>query len=149
VIEQRINILSDEVIKNADAICYTSNGITNSAGENIMGRGVALAFKVRFPGIQRAAGVQIKKSGNHVYLLAKREGVNIVSFPTKYNWRDDSDLALIIQSAKELMVMIKENDWKKIYLTRPGVGCGRLDWCSQVKPAIENILDSRVIICSL
>jgi hypothetical protein len=57
-------------------------------------------------------------------------------------------LELIKQSARELMALIEEQGWKQVYLPRPGCFLGRLDW-AQVKPAIENILDDRVIVCSL
>lgn len=133
----------------ADAICYTSNGNINSKGENVMGKGIALAFKTRFPGIQRAAGVQISKAGNHVCLLAKRDGVNLVSFPTKNNFWHNSDLGLIVQSAHELMALVEKQGWKCVYLPRPGTGLGGLNYDRQVKPAIENILDDRIIVCSL
>jgi len=148
MIEQRINILGDAVLKIADCICFTSNGIVKNNGELVMGCGVALAFKNYFPGIQRAAGIQVSKTGNHVYLLAKRDGVNIVSFPTKHHYKNPSDLKLIERSASELMALTTSNGWSKVFLPRPGCNMGRLHWPT-VKQTIEKILDDRIIICSL
>lgn len=146
MIEIQANILSNEILSIADAVCFTSNGMLTYKGELVMGAGIALSFKQKWPGIQRAAGIQVAKTGNHCYLLAKHDGVNIISFPTKNHWKYPSDLKLIIRSAQELMSLIKEHNWSRVYITRMGCGLGRLNW-NEVKNAVRDILDNRVIVC--
>lgn len=153
MIEERINILSDKAMRNADAICFTSNGVIKKNNELVMGAGIAKAFKNKFEDLPQIAGILVKLNGNicqkidkHIDMIIGQ--VNIVSFPTKHHWRDKSDINLIKKSAKELMALIEENNWKMIYLTRPGCGMGGLSW-KEVKLAIENILDDRVVIAYL
>lgn len=71
---------------------------------------------------------------------------HLVSFPTKDRVSEDSKLPLIVQSATELMNLVEQMDWTIVVLPRPGCGLGGLDWDTQVKPALEPILDDRVII---
>lgn len=134
--------------KDADAICFTSNGIVDSKNNLVMGAGVALAFKNKYPFLPQWIGKQVKKGGNHVYAQSTSRfspSLTLCSFPTKNDWRDPSDLNLIIQSANELVVLATTHSWKRIYLTRPGCGLGGLDW-KDVKAAISPILDDRFII---
>ena len=66
----------------------------------------------------------------------------IVKFPTKHDWRDYSDLNLIVQSCKQAMSICDKFGIRKFYLTKPGCANGRLDWESMVRP----IIDDRFII---
>ena len=147
--ELQINILSAEIIKLADALCFTANGVIKSSGSLVMGAGVAKAFAKRYTWLPSAAGKHVKESGNCVGTYwAAQDGTNIVSFPTKSHWHNASSITLIQQSAKELMELIEENKWRHTYLPRPGVGLGGLDW-QYVKSKLESILDDRVTICYL
>jgi O-acetyl-ADP-ribose deacetylase (regulator of RNase III) len=135
--------------KDADAICFTSNGVVKQNSELVMGAGVALAFKNKWPNLPKFFGKKVEKNGNHVYAQAislHAPTLFICSFPTKNNWQDPSDLKLIEQSANELVQVAKANGWKRVYLTRPGCGLGGLDWDTQVKPLISPILDNRFVI---
>lgn len=154
---QNIDILSDEVLNTADAIGFTSNGIVKKDGRLVMGAGVAKVFRDNVPNIDEEFGRLVKERGNVVcpslylvYLnsigLWKKETPWIFNFPTKHHWRDGSDLKLIQDSAKHLIHWINHGEWKNVYLPAPGTLNGGLSWVI-VKPAIENILDDRVIIC--
>lgn len=150
--ELRIDILSDTVLKDADAICFTSNGIVKASGELVMGAGVAKQFKEKF-GVVIAtnAGTLVKRNGNICQWVAihfAKHPAHIVAFPTKYHWKDPSDLELVKKSAKELMALVDKLGWTKVYLPRPGTGLGNLQW-SVVKSELEKILDDRVIITYL
>lgn len=145
------NIFNQE---DACAICFTSNGKLKLNGELVMGAGIAKAFKDRWPWLPALFGLFVKESGNQVHnerFPLNKNGVkfSIVSFPTKYHWRDPSDLELIFLSAMELKCLADEKGWQKIYLPRPGCSLGGLDWESQVKPLIAPILDDRFIILTL
>jgi O-acetyl-ADP-ribose deacetylase (regulator of RNase III) len=138
---------------NADAICVTTNGVTKANGELVMGKGIALEFKNKFPSLPAVLGKAVKKNGNvvHVnkaweitpYNLGNTPSYHIISFPTKHDWRDKSDINLIIQSAQQAVIVADKLGLKKVLLPRPGCGLGGLNWEKEVKPAIEGILDDR------
>ncbi len=135
--------------KDADAICFTSNGIVKDNGELVMGAGIALAFKNKYPFISKYFGSMVKKGGNKVYgqpISMYSPTLYICNFPTKHDWKDDSDLALIAASAAQLAALASIKGWKRIYLTRPGCGLGKLDWEKQVKPLISSVLDDKFVI---
>lgn len=127
-----------------DARCITTNGVLRSNGDAIMGKGMALQAKQRYPKIEFTLGRLIQKYGNHVFYL----GNGLISFPTKYDWRDSkSDIGLIKRSAMELVslfkgdVPIKSKSNRRILLTRPGCGSGNLNW-TDVRPILQTILNS-------
>jgi len=127
----------------ADAICITTNGLTKANGEAVMGKGIALQARQRFPGIDRVLGDHLRTRGNVPGII--NVNPTIVSFPTKNDWRDKSDLDLIEKSARKLSSMIAEHGWTKIALPKPGCASGGLQW-PQVEPIIDRWLPS-VFIC--
>lgn|SRR5574337_1149082 len=147
---------------NADAICFTSNGVVNSKGELVMGAGIAKQFRDRFPKLAHSAGQQVKQFGNSVAIVGvkMKDGsdfirgrsdanlkTHILNFPTKKHWKDSSSLMLIRKSAKELLEITNKQGWKKVCLSRPGCGLGGLNWEKQVKPLIKDLFDDRFVIC--
>jgi len=123
--------------------CITTNGILMSTGELVMGAGIALLAKKRFPELPRILGPLVQTGGNHVYILPN---LGLASFPTKHHWKDNSDLKLIEQSCKELIEV--DRDWDYVLLPRVGTGNGKLQW-SEVKRILINYLDSeRYLICN-
>jgi len=143
MIEIKGNIFDIE----ADAICVTTNGLTNTKGELIMGKGLALQFKERFPYLPYYFGRNVLEHGNQVFYIKHFSDPTIFSFPTKHHWRNPSDINLIKQSAIQLANHVTLLKLKKVLLTRPGTGLGGLLW-EQVKPVIESILDDRFYIVS-
>ena len=139
-------------ILDADAICVTTNGVVKNNGELVMGAGIALQFANKFPGLADFFGRGVKEMGNHVqhawYRLPNQNNreICIISIPTKHHWKDKSDMFLILRSIKELVQKADDLKLKKIVLSRPGCGLGGLDYETQVKPAIQHILDDRFYI---
>lgn len=128
-----------------DIRCITTNGTLRRSGYAIMGKGMALQAKHRYPRIEITLGRLIKKYGNHTFKL----GNGLISFPTKQHWRKDSDIELIKRSAKELVLLLKDDPAKRVLLTRPGCGNGNLRW-PEVKSCIQNILsDDKFIVVDL
>lgn len=133
----------------ADAYVITTNGTVNSQGRCVMGRGIALQAKNRFPGIDLQLGRLIKHWGNRVHYLGpwtRADGVshNIFSFPVKHAWNEKADLELIKKSAEVLAE--EAPTWMyKIVMVRPGCGNGGLSW-DDVKPAITPFLNQRFIV---
>lgn len=128
-----------------DAICVTTNGIIKNNKEAVMGAGIALEAKNRFPILPKILGQKILESGNKVHLLYTTNDYCIVSFPTKHHWRDKSDLDLIKRSILELVGMTNEMKWSKVVIPRPGCGNGGLDWKDVKKYMIY--LDDRFLVC--
>ena len=131
-----------------DARCITTNGALRANGDAIMGKGVALQAKQRYPRIEFTLGRLIQKYGNHLFYI----GHGLISFPTKHDWRDhESDIGLIKRSAIELVslfkgdVPIKNKSNRRILLTRPGCGSGNLEW-TEVRPILQTILNSNEFI---
>lgn len=122
--------------------CITTNGALRRNGNAIMGKGIALEARKRYHDVEAILGSLINKYGNHVFYL----GYDIISFPTKYHWKQDSDIQLIKRSSQELVALLKDNPAKRVLLTRPGCGNGNLQW-SEVKPVIQEIFaDNKFVI---
>lgn len=133
-------------------ICITTNGVVNTAGLLVMGKGLALEAAQRFPGLRHTLGAGVRQHGN-VPLLCPVE--RIISFPTKHHYRDNSDLALIEKSAtilRNCWSIVSEMDTMTgknpvpICLPKVGCGLGGLDWTLQVAPLLGRILDENYIV---
>ncbi len=97
----------------------------------VMGKGLALEFKNRFPGMYKDYVRRCKKG--HVrlgepYLFRQLEPQYILNFPTKDHWRSVSRLDDIIQGLEYLKKHYK--DWGITSIAVPSLGCqqGQLDW---------------------
>lgn len=138
---------------NCDAICIPTNGELNKKGELVMGKGCALEAKKRHPWLPAALGELVTGRKFNVCYQIPVVGFSydyIVSFPTKNNWRDKSDIALIKRSATKLRDMADAifggEPWLRIGLPRPGCGNGGLDWEIEVRPLIAPMLDDRFVV---
>jgi len=131
----------------SDYKCITTNCALRKNGNAVMGAGIALQAKLRYPDIEAVLGRHIKLHafGVGVCLI----GHNLIAFPTKHSYRDNfSDINLIKKSAIELKELSKSLPKKSIItLPRPGCSNGNLKW-SIVKPILESILteDNFVIV---
>lgn len=127
-------------------ICITTNGYIKKNGQCVMGRGIALQAKIRYPKLPKELGDRIKQFGNKVFYFPDYD---IITFPTKHIWTDTADIELIKSSAEQLVEMVNSDyinmaesyGWKRIYLVRPGCSNGKLQW-KDVKSIIEKILVS-------
>ena len=125
--------------------------------EGVMGRGIALQFKKRYPDMfgayQRACTEgQVQPGRMHVY--ERREMMNpryIINFPTKRHWRSPSRIEDIKAGLIALSQEIRERHIKSIAVPPLGCGNGGLDW-SEVFQAIRSELaslpDVRVLVYS-
>jgi len=136
-----------------DAICITTNGFVKKDGSCVMGRGIALEAKNKFPRIEYLLGELIKNEGNNVYsLFQNKDNFFIFSFPVKHNWWEKADINLIKKSCLQLIEIVDNLklfdliELNAILIPRPGCGNGKLNWFKDVKPVIENILDDRFIV---
>ena len=134
----------DYLIK-GNMVIVPTNATTGSLGNAIMGKGLALAFAKRFPDLPALLGDKLMYNRLQVYTF-EFDGVFIAAFPTKYHYKENSDIRLIEQSARELVKIADEAPCNGIYLPRVGCGLGMLDWEKDVKPILENHFDNRFVI---
>lgn len=126
-------------------IVVTTNGDINSRGECVMGRGIALQVKNRFPEFPKKLANHIRKHGNNVgYFSIYR----IFTFPVKHHWFEKADLNLIERSAFQLKESVDKLRLERVFMVRPGCSNGRLMW-EDVKSVIEKHLDDRFLVVDL
>lgn len=140
-----IGELWDYKLEDGYVKCITTNGTIKKNGRGVMGRGCALEAKRRCEAqgfdVSKRLAECVKTRGNVVSWL----NTGLLSFPTKYNWWENSDLELIKQSAEQLAIIANNFRDKWYVLPRPGCGNGKLKW-EDVKPVIENILPDNVLV---
>ena len=119
-----------------DSDAQTLVNTVNCVG--VMGKGVALKFKERFPEMfddyARRCERKAVKLGEP-YLYEDRSGVKILNFPTKGHWRSASRLSDIENGLTYLAERYQA--WGVTSLSMPPLGCGNggLEW-AEVGPLI-------------
>lgn len=73
------------------------------------------------------------------------EDIRIICYPVKWEWHEDADMDLIVDSARHMMDIIKDIGITHIYSVKPGCGNGGLRW-GQVQAKLAGIFDNRVTI---
>lgn len=126
-------------------IVITTNGNVKANGEAVMGKGIALQAKQRYPELPKLLGdAMVFRRYLQTEVLADYK---IIAYPVKYDWREKASIDLIGMSAYELVkwVNFAEDQKLPIYMVRPGCGAGQLDW-KDVKPILEKYLDDRFVV---
>jgi len=135
-------------------ITYTTGNLLEAEAEalvnavntvGVMGKGIALAFKKRFPA-NMAAYAKACKAGEvqtgRMFITETGELLGprwIINFPTKQHWRDPSRLIWIETGLADLRHFIEQNQVDSIALPALGCGSGGLAWV-EVKALIERAL---------
>lgn len=110
----------------------------------VMGKGIALQFKQKFPAEYFKAYKTACQNGElaigkvQVYEL-KNTQTNpryIINFPTKNHWRELSKIEYIESGLQSLTEAVEQYEIKSIAMPALGCGLGGLDW-NDVKPLIE------------
>ncbi len=131
-------------------IVVTTNTVVKKNGEAVMGAGIAGDAASRFPDLPKLYGKFLlsshEKSG-----VALVPAIRLILFPTKYDWKDDSNLDLIKKNAGSLVDRVAESKAltnapiMHVYLPPPGCGLGRRKW-EEVEPIISPILDDNFTV---
>jgi len=129
-------LIGDLFASDAQTLVNTVNCV------GIMGKGVALEFKRRFPAMVRDYVDRCSRGEVRLgepYLYTDLSGVRIVNFPTKGHWRSTSRLADVEAGLDHLAAHLEE--WGITSLAMPPLGCGNggLEW-SEVGPLIHRKL---------
>ena len=129
------NLLEADV----EAVVNTVNTV------GVMGKGVALMFKERFPANFKAYAAACKAGTVEVgrmFVTASNELQGprwVINFPTKKHWRQPSKIEWIRSGLADLKELIREKAIHSIAIPPLGCGNGGLDW-DVVRPMIEQAL---------
>jgi O-acetyl-ADP-ribose deacetylase (regulator of RNase III) len=139
------NILNEE----AEALVNTVNCV------GVMGRGVALQFKKRFPANFKAYEAACKHGAvqpGRMFVFATNQLTGpryIINFPTKRHWRGKSRMSDIEAGLQALVSEITERGIRSIALPPLGSGLGGLDWTvvrSRIAAGLGALRDVRITV---
>lgn len=130
----------DVLGEQAEALVNTVNCI------GVMGRGVALQFKRRFPDNFRAyekacQRKEVVPGKMFVFETGTLFPRFIINFPTKRHWRARSRMEDIEAGLVDLVQVLKNRHVSSVAVPPLGCGLGGLDW-NKVRPKIVAALDS-------
>lgn len=131
-------------------ITYHQGNLFNSGADalvncvnvkGVMGAGLALQFKNKFPvnfnAYQDACAKRQLHIGTVLGVQEKNDGVWIINFPTKEHWRNPSTLTYIQEGLAALVKFLERHpEISSIAVPALGCGYGGLDW-KDVRPLIE------------
>ena len=133
-----------------DMFAFPAEAIVNTVNcVGVMGKGVALEFKRRWPDNFRAYrkrcdGGSLRPGKVFVFEQADLFGGDgrryLVNFPTKDHWRDPSRIEWIEAGLDDFASRARELAMKSIVMPPLGCGNGGLDW-AKVRPLIERKLE--------
>ena len=144
-------------------ITFTSGDITEADAEalvntvncvGVMGRGIALQFKRRYPGNFRAYAAACNRGDvepGRVFVFETGQLTNpryIINVPTKRHWRAKSRLEDIESGLEALAEAISTRHIHSVAIPPLGCGMGGLDW-DEVRPRIEAALSALPDISAL
>jgi O-acetyl-ADP-ribose deacetylase (regulator of RNase III) len=119
----------------AEALVNTVNCV------GVMGRGIALQFKNRFPENFKAYAAACASEGvqpGRMFVHETRGLTNprfVINFPTKRHWKGKSRIEDVESGLKALVDEIRERDIRSIAIPPLGAGLGGLNW-ADVRPLI-------------
>lgn len=125
-------LIGDIFTTDAQALVNTVNCV------GVMGKGVALEFKKRFPAMARDYAARCAQGAVRLgepYLYRDLTGAQIINFPTKGHWRSSSRLADIERGLDYLVEHMPQWGIESIALPPLGCGNGGLQW-AEVGPLI-------------
>jgi O-acetyl-ADP-ribose deacetylase (regulator of RNase III) len=112
----------------------------------VMGKGLALAFKERYPAYFKAYQELCRRKQIHLgnivpFVLPQPEGSTkvIISFATKSHWTEKSQDWVIKFSLTDLSRLITQQGYESVAVPAVGCGEGGLAW-KEIRPMIEAAL---------
>ena len=131
-----------------DLLEATAEALVNPVNcVGVMGRGLALNFKRRYPDnftAYRLVCRAFEMRPGEVLAFETNQATPpyyIINFPTKRHWQDKSRLEDIILGLKDLEQIIETRKMQSVALPQLGCGLGRLSW-NVVKPYIEQMANN-------
>lgn len=124
----------------------------NTLYKAVMGAGVALDAKNRYPLLPVQLGERLHKYGNRLFVFDVPQHIRTVEYlgcltvvtcPTKDDWFHNSDENRLILSLRQLSAAQRMHDWRDVVLPELGTGKGGMQW-KTVEPLMQHYLDSDV-----
>lgn len=130
----------------ADLFLICTCGVVTRDNRLVMGAGIALEARDRFPGLDKALGLAVqagdwKASKNAFHYGLLTSGKKLGCFQTKYQWRDPAEMDLIALGMAELVLWCSYHPNDSVHLAYPGIGLGGLS-IEQVEPYIKQLPDN-------
>lgn len=134
---------------NVEALVNTVNTV------GVMGKGIALMFKERFPKNMLAYAEackhqQVQTGKMFVTETGELVGARwIINFPTKQHWRAPSQMRWILEGLVDLRHFIEANQIRSIAIPPLGAGNGGLNWTevkTHIEAALEQLKDVHILI---
>lgn len=142
--------------KTGDIFTEDTEAIVNTVNcVGVMGRGIALQFKKRFPENFKAyasACKHEKVQPGKMFVYATGTLTNpkyIINFPTKRHWRGKSRIEDIDSGLTDLVQVIIKNRITSLALPPLGCGLGGLDWTivkSKITEKLTNLHNVQIIV---
>lgn len=133
----------------AEALVNTVNTV------GVMGKGIALMFKERFPlNFQRYSAAckakEVQTGKMFVTEVGELDGPKwIVNFPTKQHWRPPSQMEWVVNGLHDLRQFILKNGVQSIAIPPLGAGNGGLDWYevrNEIEKALGELSGVRILV---
>ncbi|HEY9293248.1 MAG TPA: macro domain-containing protein, partial [Microlunatus sp.] len=130
----------DLLAADVDALVNTVNCV------GVMGKGIALQFKRRYPKMFKAYQQACRHGEVRVgrMFVVPTDELNgpqfVINFPTKRHWRSPSKIEFIEDGLADLRRVVEELGIQSIAIPPLGAGNGGLDW-DAVEPRIRAALD--------
>ncbi len=133
----------------AEALVNTVNTV------GVMGKGIALMFKERFPSNFQRYASACKAKNLHtgkmfVTEVGELDGPKwIVNFPTKQHWRPPSQMEWVVEGLQDLRHFILQNSVKSIAIPPLGAGNGGLEWQAvreEIEKALDDLSDVEILV---
>lgn len=113
-----------------DLFCITTNSSINSKGELVMGRGIAIEARTRFPQLPKLLANQLlslrDKRSFYYLLINEIDRQRIGAFQVKHHYNELADTNIIVESVGELVKAMAYNNFERVDLNYPGIGFGGL-----------------------
>lgn len=145
-------------------IAYTQGNLLDAPVEalvntvntvGVMGKGIALMFKERFPDNMKAYALACKQKQvmtGKMFVTETGELMGprwIVNFPTKQHWRADSCMGWIEDGLQDLRRFLIEEKVQSIAIPPLGAGNGGLNWPdvrAQIESTLGDLQDTEILI---
>lgn len=129
----------------ADFIVNTVNCV------GVMGAGLALEFKLRYPKMYQNYLEKTKRKEIHIGLLDyyRDDSIGIINFPTKFDFKTSSKLEWIESGLINFKETYREENMRSVAFPRLGTGKGNLNWKDVRGLMLKHLesMDIEVVIC--
>ncbi len=130
------------VFGNTDLFLVTTNPIIRKDGAVVMGRGIALEMKTKYPQFPYDFAQALTWNlGNSFGTVGIYDNQQCGYFMTKNHWKDHSLPKVIRKSVDELCYFISDHDGISVDLNFPGIGNGKLKR-EDVLPLLQRLPDN-------